>query len=276
MLREVMPVAAKEFRNVVGQQIDFPADGFGLVGFDAPKTEVGVEATSDALEEFLVRLPGGGEDEGVVPGKATDETVAGSQGIDGAGIDVAGRDMRRTPDLTGGVIAHGGPLWCGHSGELAVEEYKTLRQVSVVVIRAIGSETGKGTKANTGLNPVGLGAFLGGIVGAEAKVDFIKAGGDSVINDEPIRNGAAEADLSLVAGDLDELSLMGNFGVSHPIGIGRSGPAISLQIFDPDGFSGEVTAVDGQIVIFPGEGKRGTGRISKRWSVTTAGQERSD
>ena len=183
MLREVASVTAKEFRNIVGQQIYFPADGFGLVGLNAPESKVAMEATSHALKEFLVRLPCGGKNEGIIPGKATDKTMTGSQRIDRTRIDIIGRDMLWTPDLTGCVITHGSPLGCGHSGELPVEEYETFRQVSVIVIRTAGSESGEDTKPNTRLYPVGLGAFVRRIMGAEAKIDFIIAGRNRMIHD---------------------------------------------------------------------------------------------
>ena len=79
MLGEVRRVATEEGGHVVGEKVDSPADFLFLAGIQAADPEVGVQAARDALEEFLVGLPGGGEDERVVAAEATDQAIAGDQ-----------------------------------------------------------------------------------------------------------------------------------------------------------------------------------------------------
>ena len=48
--------------SIVFHEVDFAFDLFGLVGLEAAEAEIGVEAAGDALKEFLVGFPGGGEE----------------------------------------------------------------------------------------------------------------------------------------------------------------------------------------------------------------------
>ena len=62
MLGEILDVAFLEGGSIILHEVNFTSDLFGLVGLEAAEAEIGVEAAGDALEEFLVGFPSGGEE----------------------------------------------------------------------------------------------------------------------------------------------------------------------------------------------------------------------
>jgi hypothetical protein len=54
-------VAFEQGRDIGGDQIDLAPDGTDLAGMQAPQAEIRMKAAGDALKEFLIRLPSGGE-----------------------------------------------------------------------------------------------------------------------------------------------------------------------------------------------------------------------
>ena len=85
---EIGVVAGEEGGDVGGEDVDFAVDLFLFARGEAADAEVAVETGGDALEEFLIGLPGGGEEGFAVGGEAADQAVAGDVGVEGAGVDV--------------------------------------------------------------------------------------------------------------------------------------------------------------------------------------------
>src|SRR5687767_5133186 len=93
-----------------------------------------MDAAGDALEEFLIRLEGRGEDQLFVAAENADEAIARHQRAERARVDVGAWDVLRAPDLAGRVARLFRPVAGRHPFEFAVEEDKALAEVVVDVL----------------------------------------------------------------------------------------------------------------------------------------------
>lgn len=257
MFGEIPGVAGQEGGDIVGEQVDFSTDHLGFAGVQAAEAEVGVKAAGDALEQFLVRFPGGGEEPAFIGAEGADETVAWVEGAEGSWVDVLLGHPDGAPDLAGGVAGLSGPgSDVGEPGELAFQEDETLGQV-IVEIGVGGRVTGEGTEADAGLGPVGVGRSGGGIMGDQTEIHFVVGGGDGVFDGDAIGEGIAEAQGFPVLTEAEVFDTMRDDGVLDPIGIGGTGSAVGFEVVDADFAAGEVGCAKDEPVrrlIVEGEG----------------------
>src|ERR1051326_6803166 len=76
---EIALVPPQKCGHIVRHDVNLAADGQRFPGINASKAEVGMDASGHALKQFLVRLPGGGEDQPFVGAEATDQSIIGLQ-----------------------------------------------------------------------------------------------------------------------------------------------------------------------------------------------------
>ena len=282
MFWKVLPVAFEESFRVVLYQVDFTADLFGFVGLEAAEAEVRVEAAGDALEEFLVGFPSGGEEEFFVAAEAADESVAGNERAEWARVDVGAGDVLGAPDLAGDVAGFGGPLRGGHAGEFAIDEDEALGDVVFeVALAEVGAvfRSGEFAEAHARLGPVGFGDFGGGIVGGEFEGDLVGSGSDGVIDDDAVGEGVAELHRFAVIAERDEFALVFDDSVLDPIGIGGVGAAIGLKVVDAEFAAGEMFALDDEPMAIALEGEAGIflrRSLGEEEGRTEKGEERKE
>lgn len=266
MLGEILGVSFLEGGSIVFHEVDFSPDLFGLVRLEAAEAEIGVEAASDALKEFLVGFPRGGEEKFFVTADAADEPVAGDQFAERAGIDVSAGNVFGTPNLTGNVAGFGCPLRSRHAGEFVVNEDEALGDVVFdVAFAEIGAVFGAGelAKSHARLCPVGFGAFRGRIVRGELKGHFVGSGSDGVIDNDAVDEGVTELHRFAVVAQGDGPAFVIDHSVFDPIGIGGVGAAVGLEVVDAELAVGEMFALDDEPMAIAPEGETGIflGRI---------------
>ena len=153
-----------------------------------------MEASGDALEEFLIRFPRGGEDHFVVLAKTANEAIAGDVGAKGAWIDVGARDVFWAPGLTGDIARLGGPILRGHALKLAIEKKEALREIILGIAGGGFRETEEFAEADAGLSPMDLARSVAWIFGRQLEADFVRGGRDRVIHRDLVREHVADAD----------------------------------------------------------------------------------
>ena len=211
-----------------------------------------MEASADALEEFLVGFPCRGEDVLVVVGVAADEAVVGDIFVEGAWVDIRPGNSGGSPDLAGDVAGLGGPISGRHHGLFAVEKDEALWDIGVFVLRFVWSCSGEDANSNTGLGPVSFGAFVGGVVCGEPEVHFVAGCGDDMLDRDTIFQGAKEFNFRAIFGCGDQFCGMANNGMFHPVCGLRIGPAIGFEIMNPH-CPRQWAAVYVEPVLFPTE-----------------------
>ena len=129
-----------------------------------------MQTTRDALEQFLIRLKGHGEDLFLIAAGAADEAIAGYQGTEWTGIHVGARHILRAPDLARDIAGFFDPRLDGvHTGELAIEKKEALRQV-VIEVLALIVVAREITEPDAGLRPVAAETVAVGLCAVMAKV----------------------------------------------------------------------------------------------------------
>src|SRR5438105_9709164 len=90
--RKILFISFEQARHIVGDDVDFAADFFGLAGVKPAKPEVGVQTTPDTLKQLLIGFPGGGPNQLLISAETANQTVAGGQRTERARVYVGARD----------------------------------------------------------------------------------------------------------------------------------------------------------------------------------------
>lgn len=211
-----------------------------------------MDAVDDTLEEFLIGFEGGGHDEFAVFRKCTDEAVGGDIGVEGARVDIGAGDVAWTPDLAGGVAGFRGPVGRGHIVKIAVEEDEAICDVVVFACGVV--VPGEITDTDTGLCPVCVGEFIGGVVGDDFEVDAVAANGDEVFDQNAVFEFAFEAEPLTIGVGGDEFGGVAD-GCLVPVAVGGIGFAVGFDVPDGEFAAGDVIAFDREHVFIPREGE---------------------
>src|SRR5688500_14891658 len=109
MFRKVALVSLQEGIGISRDDVNLAADDFGFAGSETADSQVGMETARDALKQFLIGFPCGGEDARLIGVVAADESVAGREFAYRTRVNVIGGDGRRTPDLARRIARLGCP-----------------------------------------------------------------------------------------------------------------------------------------------------------------------
>lgn len=244
MLGEIPRISIPQSLRVGLHEIDATTDALGFPGLQSAQTQIGVQAADDALEEFLIRLPCGGEEPLAVAAEGSDQPIIRNDRTQGARVHVGAGDVAGAPGLPGNITGGFDPrLDFGKARDAVAQDQETLRQV-VVEIGAGGLKTSELPQPHAGLRPVCLGAFRTGIVGHQAEVHIIGSRPDGVIDHHTVLQGVSEFQGLPIGAQADQLGPVRDDRVLHPIRVGGSGPAIGLQVVYLDGFARQVISLD--------------------------------
>ena len=256
LLREVFGVAGKEGGHIVRDEVDFSFDGFRLAWLQSTDTEVGVEASGHALEEFLMRLKGDGKELFFIAAEAADEPIARHERTEWARIYVGAGNILRAPYLAGNIAGFFAPRFdFVHPHELAVEKEEALGQVVVEVLASV-IVAGEVAEADTRLRPVRNGGGRGWIVRGDGKSDVIGAGRDGVVDDDSVFYRTAQFYRFPVIAEGDEFRGVAD-GCVMPVGSGGVGAAIRFEVVDANLSLRQMRTLDDEPILVSGQGKAG-------------------
>jgi len=252
MLREILLVALEQGRHIGGYEVDLSANFFSLTGRQSAETEVRVQAARHALEQFLVRLPDRREDHLLVGAEGANQSVARHQRAERARVHVGARHVRGAPRLPRHVSGLGGPIACGHPCELAIEEDEAAREVVGCVAGALFLKSHEPAQTHARLRPVCFTARCSRIVGNEAKVHVVVARSNRVFNSHAVGQRVFQPERFRVGAERNELVLVRDHRVLHPVGVRRAGAAVGFQVVDANR-AGQMPTADDEPVVGAGE-----------------------
>lgn len=250
LLGEVFFVAVYQSGDVVWEEVDFALNVLGLAGGEASEAKVGVETAGDALEEFLIGIPSGGEDGFFVGIEATNEAARWDKVAERARVDICAGDVFWAPNLAGNVARFFRPRRKGHAGELVIDEDETFGQVVVeIAFLKFRIEASESAETDAGLRPVGFGSLVCRVACDELEGDFISACRDGVIDDDAVLQCVAELHYFSVFAEGNEFVAVLDDGVLYPVCIRGSGAAVGFEIVDSNLTSGDNWFADDEPVV---------------------------
>jgi len=167
---KIPAVAGQEFLRTIFQEVEFPADCLGFAWFQAPDMKIGVDASDNSLEQFLNVVPGHGEQELAISGKASDEIMDRHIGRDGPRIHVGLVNAFRDINLSAMVAGFFGAPGSIQGGQTGFGKDETSSDVRFLV------QAREGSNPDAGLCPLDILGLISQVPQRYLKMDLVLPG----------------------------------------------------------------------------------------------------
>ncbi len=206
-----------------------------------------METDDDALEQFLGRVPGGGEDFFVIGRETTDEGVRGLDGADRARVHIFERN-------SGGDVNLATAIDCFFGAGKFGEKLKAIGGEDERFLNVIGLlETGKAIDPGAGLEPLDIDEAAAFIARSDLKIHFVNFGRENVVDDDGRFHPCAEDNFMRTG--FDHLGLVRDGG-EVPFLMSGAAAAECFQVPGVDIIAGDLCSGDAKYVIGPTDMER--------------------